>query len=71
MLIKVAYYSRIRKDGKYNMVVVDTEKKTYNSWDGGFTDDAVLVEAKQSKDVRTLRNRLKQEGYTDVTPSAS
>jgi len=67
MKLKIAYYGHCRKDGRYNMVVFDTDAKTFSNWDGGFSANATLVEAKLSGDVNTMRKRLKAEGYCDIT----
>ncbi len=66
MKVKVAYYG-LRKDGKYNMVSFDTELKTYTNWDNGHPGDAVLVEAKLSRDVDMLRELLEVNRYKNVT----
>lgn len=67
MKIKVAYYGHCRKDGTYNMVTFDTEAKTFVNWDGGCSDNAVLVEALLSRDVDMLREHLEVNGYQNVT----
>ena len=67
MKLKIAYYGHCRKDGSYNMVSFDTAAKTFVNWDGGFSKDVVLVEAKLSSDVDALRKRLKADGYLDIT----
>ena len=66
MKIKVAYYGHCRKDGSYNMVAFDTETKTFVNWDGGCSEDATLVEAKLSRDVDMLREKLEVDGYRNI-----
>lgn len=66
MKVKVAYYGYMRNNHTYNMVAFDTEKKTFVSWDGGYSPFAVLVEAKLSRDVDMLREKLKACGYKDA-----
>ena len=66
MKVKVAYYGYIRKNGRYNMVVFDTENKTYVTWDDGCTPDAVLVETMLSRDVDAMRAHLDANGYKHV-----
>lgn len=65
MEIKVAYYGHCRKDGTYNMVTFDTEAKTFVNWDGGYSLFALLVEAKHSRDVDRLREKLEACGYKE------
>lgn len=67
MKIKVAYYGHCRKNGTYNMVTFDTEAKTFVNWDGGCSDNAVLVEAMFSWNVDVLREHLEVNGYRNVT----
>ena len=67
MKIRVAYYGHCRKNGTYNMVTFDTEAKTFVNWNGGYLGDAVLVEAKLSRDVDMLREHLEVNGYRNVT----
>lgn len=67
MKIKVAYYGHCRKNGTYNMVTFDTEAKTFVNWDGGYSDNAVLVEAILSRDIDMLREHLEVNGYRNVT----
>ena len=66
MKIKVAYYGHCRKDGSYNMVAFDTETKTFVNWDYGYSGGATLVEAKLSRDVDMLREKLEEDGYRNI-----
>ena len=66
MKIKVAYYGHCRKDGGYNMVTFDTEAKTFVNWDGGCSGGATLVEAKLSRDVDMLREKLEADEYRNI-----
>ena len=66
MKLKMAYYGYVRKDGTYNMVLVDTEAKTYSNWAETCSEDTTLIEAKASKDVDALRERCIKDGYREV-----
>ena len=66
MKIKVAYYGYIRKNGRYNMVMFDTENKTYVNWDGGYASCATVIAAAHSCDVDFLRAQLDANGYKHV-----
>ena len=66
MIIKVAYYKHVRVNGTYNMVIFDSEDKTYSNWDGGYSRDAILVEASISRDVNDLREELIKDGYREI-----
>ena len=67
MIIKVKYCGYMRKDGTYNEVTFDTERKVYTDWETNeLPYSSGFVEAHTSKDIEYLRFKLEQNGYKKV-----
>lgn len=64
MKAKVVYCGYVRKNGTFNSVWFDTEERKFTSADTAYGCD-VFIEAKQSKDVNALRERLRKEGWQE------
>ena len=64
MKVKVAYCKYVRKNGTINTVWFDTEERKFTSSDSMYRCD-VFIEAQQSKDVNSLREHLRKEGWQE------
>lgn len=65
MKVKVMYCKYVRKNGTCNMVWFDTEKREFTSADTLYRRCDVFIEAQQSKDVNSLREHLRKEGWQE------
>ena len=72
MKVTVKYCGYCRKDGSYNTVTFDTEKKIFtNKTDPNYSkwktpwETSAFVEAYMSKDVDSLREKLISDGYQE------
>lgn len=74
MVIKIQYCQHMRKDGTYNTVIFDTNKKVFSTSESKFeskykTKDwskRCFVEAYKSSDVNDVVSALRADGFAEL-----